>query len=706
MIPAEGIAVLEININRNADGRSVIELRFDYPDSVGPTAQDIIDLRLDELEKSEDDPAKYRRLLSEAFSSSSKIERFISDRTKESTAIRVRLRVANEDLRLSRVRWEMLSRFDDPSSWLFTNENYRFSRFIEPRERPILYTGVSGSSRILACIANPVQLSDGTFSDDLSGIDVVAERRTIEEALAPIVPDILATNPQAGEKVTLARIAAALREGYDVLYLVCHGRLTAARPGTAPEPRLWLDAEDEEHSPIVPGAQFVRSVLDIDGVPRLVVLASCQSAAVHSPRSGQGNGLASVAAMLAAGGVPAVVAMQGSISVASVGRFMPVFFRQLQVSGRIDQAMASARGVLREEPDAWMPTLYMAMKEGQLWSPPGATGSGLPEFKKWPELIAGIRKKDMQCVPVLGPDLFETTVARQQEIARAWAQKEGLPLTRNGRDDMPHVAQFIATMHKELELRRRWAQSIAGELIKRLDTAESRRIISSSAQLTQLIRAAARDSRNRQSPYEILAKLPFSTYITTNPDPLLVDALTKEGRRPVVDFFRWRTSLEGIDSPLEEYPEFAPSREEPVVFHLLGMLEHSKSIVLTEDDYLQFLTRINSPEARLPAFIARSLSTNPLLLLGFNTQDWQFRVLFRSITPEEEKPRGLPPRIGSSIAVHLTPDSEHFTKPDLVKSYLERYFDLAKVDLSWGSTEQFLADLWKHWSASQEGKHV
>ena len=58
--------------------------------------------------------------------------------------------------------------------------------------------------------------------------------------------------------------------------------------------------------------------------------------------------------------------MQGKISMQTVAEMMPVFFRELQIDGQIDRALAVARGSVRERPDHWMPALFMRLKSGRM----------------------------------------------------------------------------------------------------------------------------------------------------------------------------------------------------------------------------------------------------------------------------------------------------------------------------------------------------
>ena len=145
-----------------------------------------------------------------------------------------------------------------------------------------------------------------------------------------------------------------MRQGaHDILYLVCHGTLSND------EPYLWLEDEDGKAA-ITPGQDLVTRLHALDQRPRLVVLASCQSAG--SPT--QGDALTALGPRLVQAGIPAVLAMQGNISLQTLAGFMPVFFKQIQQEGLVDQAAAVARSAVQDRPDHWMPALFMRLKSG------------------------------------------------------------------------------------------------------------------------------------------------------------------------------------------------------------------------------------------------------------------------------------------------------------------------------------------------------
>jgi CHAT domain-containing protein len=164
---------------------------------------------------------------------------------------------------------------------------------------------------------------------------------------------------------TLGRLIDRLQEGPDILHLVCHGALVGG------EPWLWLE-DAQGKSDKVSGTDLAARLRELQRRPLLVVLCSCQSAGgaddwtVH----------AALGPRLVVAGVAAVVAVRGDFSMATAARFFPHFYRELRRDCRIDRALASARGAVRDRPDHWMPVLFLRLVSGRVARPPGPAGEG------------------------------------------------------------------------------------------------------------------------------------------------------------------------------------------------------------------------------------------------------------------------------------------------------------------------------------------
>lgn len=688
-------ALLEINVSRRDETGCLVDLRYERPDDslLGDRVSGEIALDLQNLFAHRHDRAAYGKVLIGTLLASVTIGPKLCDVVRDALhhydALRIRLHVADASP-LHSVRWETLSDPEDSQRWLLTNERILFSRFLSPQRRPAIPLRGPDTMRVLVVVANPPELGAAVYrsgSRILDPIDVAGEIARIRAALAPVVPEVLTTSDASPHATTVRNLSAKLAEDFDVLYLVCHGAMTK----DSSEAVLYLGSDQVGRPPAVLGTQFVSALEDLPVLPRLIVLASCQSAGSGDlPRTSDSEGvLASLAPMLARIGVPAVLAMQGSVTITTIATFMPRFFAELRKDGQIDRAVAAARAAVGDQRDSWMPTLYLQTPDGRLWAPPGAVAT-LTGFNKWAQLLEGINAGD--CAAVLGSGLFDASVVPLSGIARRLARKEGLPFVEHGRDDMPHVAQYLATMNEPATLRRRWMEAIKGDLGPAATTHGG------GAGLDTLVSTVGRQRRQPvgNTPHQILAKLPFRIYIVTTPDNLMADALAEAGREPVVEIFRWHVSLEGLPTVYDTDQQYRPTKDRPLVYHLLGHLKYPKSLVLTEDDYLEYLTRIRSREVADSAMtsVEAALKSQPLVLLGFQHDDWDFRVLFRSIAAgDRSRPSA---NQAPSVAVQLMPD-EKYLQPKQVQAYLEKYLGLAKVDVSWGTPEMFLTELWRQW---------
>ncbi|MEU7829013.1 SIR2 family protein [Nonomuraea sp. NPDC049129] len=119
------------------------------------------------------------------------------------------------------------------------------------------------------------------------------------------------------------------------------------------------------------------------------------------------------------------------------------------------------------------------------------------------------------------------------------------------------------------------------------------------------------------------------------------------------------------------------------------------SMVLTEDDYMDFLVHMTTTRAQnkrhvIPPIILDALANRPLLFLGYILQEWTFRVLFHGLIRRYSAIRRR-----RHFSVQLTPEYEN-VKPGATlraKEYLARYFDGWEISVFWGTPRQFCTEL-------------
>ncbi len=669
---------LEISLQR-IDATVRVALRFDRSDSESDVAPvlGLAAFDLDALRAVSGDRREYGRLLSQSLFADPKIKSAFEKGCVMAESldmpIRLRLLVDKSAADLHSLVWETLCDVDS-GEWLATRERMLISRFISRDDWRPVNLRAKDEMRALVAIASPVNV--GNYKPGgraLAPVDVAGETQRATTGLGTIPTTVLG----GGGTATLNNILGKLREGYDILLLVCHGAFIDGKP------LLYLE-DDAGGAAIVQGADLATRLSELKQRPRLVVLASCESAGTGA--SGDDGVLAALGPRLAEAGIPAVVAMQGSVTMQTAGAFLPVFFKELQEDGQIDRAMAAARGAVRTRPDWWMPVLFMSLKRGRIWwYTPGFTGEQ-PGFDRWPSLVSNIRKG--RCTPILGSGLLESLVGSFREIARQWAKKYRYPMEGDECEELPLVAQYIAVdQGEETFVRDEFCDALrAGVLRQYPEISEE----VASGDIQQLISTAGAIRREQEpdEPHAILASLDLPVYLTTNPDNLLADALTAAKKTPAVALCPRRDD-DGNETAAEQ-PSFEPTKDAPLVYHLFGHLRDPESIVLTQDNYFDYLIDVTRNNDIIPTSVRAKLTNTALLFLGFQLRDWDFRVFFSSIKGREG--RALLGKY-AHVAVQIDPEQDRTIDPKRARQYLERYFSNTKISIYWGRAEDFLKEL-------------
>lgn len=350
-------ADLEIGIHRRTAGGYSIELRFNQSASAAEVRYDgAATFDLKQLQQQQLDPLAYGRVLSEQLFAEAGLLQHIaaaySAAQAHNTPLRVRLFIGTSAAELHHLRWETLRHPKDAQRLLVTDQNILFSRYLSSEDGKPVHVPGRPDLRSLVVIANPANLQKyATGGETLAPLDVPREFAQAEQGLQGIPLTCLSTPGSA----TLNNIIAHLNDGYHILYLAAHGALLKEGP------KLWLERADGL-ADVVDSNALVTRIAELQQRPLLVVLASCASAGGDA-----GNALLALGPQLARAGIPAVLAMQGNISMDTVVTFLPTFFSELQHDGQIDRAVAVARGHVRERHDWWMPSLFMRVHNGRLW---------------------------------------------------------------------------------------------------------------------------------------------------------------------------------------------------------------------------------------------------------------------------------------------------------------------------------------------------
>ncbi len=674
---------LELSLRRRDATRYTIDLVFSHPGSeadVRPLGERAITVAFDHavLRATEVSPESYGRALGAMLFADSALAGALAQAWAAAQAqglpLRLRLAVAPDASELYAVRWETLL---DPQDGrpLALREQLILTRALgSPDWRPVTLR-VKSALRALACVAAP----EGLQQYRLAPIDAVAEQERALAGLGSMHTTVLAGPGQA----SFASIIGHLRDGVDILYLVAHGALVEDEP--------WLFLDDGQGGVArVLGAEFAARIADLAAPPRLIVLASCESAGDSSQKAA-----AALGPRLAIAGTPAVVAVQGPFSVESNARFAPVFFRELRRDGRIDRALAVARQAIADRDDWWAPALFTRLRSGRIWYEPGFDEQ---DFQRWPALLRSIAGG--RCTPILGPGLLEPIIGATRELAERLAARHNFPLAPFDRDDLPQVAQYLA-VHQSVAFMR---DEVERELRRAVRERAPAGALPSGPRtsLADLLRAAgaARRAVEPGEPHQVLASLPLPIYLTANPDPLLAEALRAQGRTPQVTICPWYVEERHFLGAEIDPPEI----EAPLVYHLLGSLDDPDSLVIAEDDYFRYLTGVRHNVELIPAEVQRALADTALLFLGFRFEDWSFRALLQSMLRLSGGKRRSQ---YAHVAVQIDPQEDATMNPQAARKYLKDYLGTAAaqsyqttISVYWGSAEDFIRELRVRWDAA------
>jgi hypothetical protein len=292
--------------------------------------------------------------------------------------------------------------------------------------------------------------------------------------------------------------------------------------------------------------------------------------------------------------------------------------------------------------------------------------------------------------PVLGHGLTDSLIGPRSQIAREWAESLDFPMAVSESADLAQVAQFVSVMN-DPETLREMLQTYLSERAISIGTGAS---VNKDEDLASLVRTQwrAREESGIADPQRVLAELACPIYVNAHPWGLLTEALEDAGKAPEVDFCRWRPDVyDWPTSIFERDPDYRPSVKRPLVYHVFGALTVPDSIVITEDDYLDFMISVTADRSLIPVAVQNALSDSSLLFLGFDLTDLDTRVLLRTLVNRE----GGRLHKYSHVAAQVDPTSAVIS-PARAKQYLEKYFGRGRdpaLDLYWGSVDDFARDL-------------
>jgi len=150
-------------------------------------------------------------------------------------------------------------------------------------------------------------------------------------------------------------------------------------------------------------------------------------------------------------------------------------------------------------------------------------------------------------------------------------------------------------------------------------------IDSSRARLVDAITTAVDTGREPSPVLRALAQLDFPLVITTNYDRLFERALHGAGKRPRVTVYN--------PQPEPTTDHRNATAQSPVIYKLHGDIAQRDSLVVTDEDYIQFVLRMSDKEPYdpIPLSLKFFLTESTTLFLGYSLLDYNLRLLFKTL---------------------------------------------------------------------------
>jgi SIR2-like protein len=316
------------------------------------------------------------------------------------------------------------------------------------------------------------------------------------------------------------------------------------------------------------------------------------------------------------------------------------------------------------------------------------------------------------------------------DLAKAWAQRVKSPLSDEENASLPRVAQYYSVVTEVRKAHVDYLNALKEymlvqasrdpevdqEYVRPLMRERDRRQAENFSRIARNV-GYPKFADPTRDPLRLLAELPLPIYVTTCPHMFLEAALARTGFKSAeTEVFYWGPQTAG-SSIFEREPDYRPTVERPLVYHLFGLDDRPESIVLSEDDYMTVFSRLSDLKHMvktsqselssggvnydIPSDLKAALSTSGLLLIGYEIEDWEFRVLFRWLLDYFGKSRdGLGPPDAFCLQV------QRRTQPGLeennrqVEQYLTKFFEQKHFKVYWGDPESCVFELWSRWKGT------
>ena len=247
---------------------------------------------------------------------------------------------------------------------------------------------------------------------------------------------------------------------------------------------------------------------------------------------------------------------------------------------------------------------------------------GFLSDRQWKRLIRDI--KNQRCVLMLGPrmggvnrsDNWYPLVEDFSRYLTKELDQEQIPYDELEVKNLPYTAQCFL--------------SIDG--VKRIDLED------------EIVSYYQQHSKEIPEIYNQLAKLPFPIIIDATFERYIAQSFENIGKLCQEGFYNFRRKV----TKEINWREF--TYQAPLVYKLFGSLEKPESLVITDEEQLEFIRNVIKDDPGFPDEVLEQFNHNKsYLFLGFNLMHWQFRLLLEYLNLKESNQTHAPQTKGYNV---------------------------------------------------------
>jgi hypothetical protein len=250
------------------------------------------------------------------------------------------------------------------------------------------------------------------------------------------------------------------------------------------------------------------------------------------------------------------------------------------------------------------------------------------------DLVNAVKKGE--CVLFLGAGVHYPP---PKESSYAYPEEQRPPLGEKFSNDLADecIAQLNEEQNAQKQQEKREYLNKQRAVLQRTSWYYERIPNKDRSKLVNRVKAAVSPGKEPSPLVRALAEIDFTVIITTNYDRLFEKALGKVGKDPIIRIYD-----PAADRRTKDFPGKPEDPKQPWFFKMHGCISDPDSIVITDEDYINFVMRMGDSEIFHPVPLKMRVQFKdwPTLFVGYSLLDYNLRLLFRTLRrqiPESEQ---------------------------------------------------------------------